>query len=323
MGMMKRALTGAAWTACLLVTAQAAQADFLFNPAGTGGVGNATSISAFANSPGNELAQGGVTAINRGPGATFQLYYQASLGNLVSSATGNPFTPVGLNTSGPTGYQITMIASVTEVVTSVNTSINTATFAVAPVQSPNSYLVMYQNTGVVGTAAGANNLTGTGFNGGAVILTGTPHASGPGVANFTTVAGTTAPFDQHSNAYPGINSVVGNGSSTVEFNVTSFNPNFFFTPPPVLDVRLAMGLSTPFLQIDPSMSFPGRPGDATVLPAIGATNGLTGPDFQFVSQGQLTSPGVIPEPSSVVLLGLGIGLGGLIAFAWKRKSEVD
>jgi hypothetical protein len=322
--MMKSALPGlVAWAACLLVSTQAARADFLFNPTGVGGAGGAVTINGFDPSPGNALAQGGVTAINNvlasgGVGSDiaadrFQLYYMATTSSLIGPSPGNPpLTPPGLNTA----YQITYIASVTEFVKTASGPAATATFGVSSVQAPNSLLQIFSTGPAGGTPA--NNGTGAGFNAGTLILSATPIFNTAGVGNFTNSGGAPVPLNQHGGGnYPGIQSVTGTGSSTIDFNVTSTNPAYFITPPPtVVGLRFNTSQSTPFIAIEPALALP-NPVGGTVAPALGATNGATGPDFLFVADAFV----VVPEPSSVVLTGL--GLGGLIVFARRRTSRVD
>src|SRR5262249_11338344 len=101
------------------------RADLInFDPDGAGG-DPAFQIAGFDWSVGNSLAVGALPLTT--VGQTFQLYYQASLSGLID-ADGNSFTPAGLNSA----YEITIVASVTEVVTGIAGA--TATFAVAPAQ---------------------------------------------------------------------------------------------------------------------------------------------------------------------------------------------
>jgi len=310
----------AVWCAGLLGVAGSAKADFLFSPTGTGAAG-AQLATVIDPTPGNALAQGGVNAIanfqSGGPAAgnTFQLYYQALVGT-ITGPNSNPITSgtyAGLNNT----YQITVVASVTEVVTSVTTlgPITTATFAVAPTQT-NAYLRIYQSPGVV-----ADSLAGTGFNVGNLIYTGTPVASANGSGNFTIFnGGVSQLYDQHgADNYGGLRSVVGGGFSTIDFITSAFDPNFFLTPPPIVSFDFTTQSRTPFLQVDPSRVFTGLgPGGTNVNPNLGGTNGLagSGPDFQFQADASATP---VPEPSALALTGA--GLVGLAALVRRRRSR--
>ncbi|HEY2155389.1 MAG TPA: hypothetical protein VGH33_07150, partial [Isosphaeraceae bacterium] len=211
-----------------LAGGRSAEADFLFSPTGTG-AGDAQVASVIDPGPGNALAQGGVTAINNflagGPAAgnTFQLYYQAVVSavfapNNTAITTG---TYAGLNNT----YQITTVASVTEVVTGVSVigGQTVATFAVSGAQSANSYVKFFESPGVTN-----NSLAGTGFNVGTLIYQASPVADLNGSGLFANTNGATQLFDQHgADNYGGLQSVVGNGSSTIDFTTTFVNTNYF------------------------------------------------------------------------------------------------
>jgi hypothetical protein len=321
--MPRAALLVVAALAVAALAGGTARADFLFNPTGVGGAGGAVTINGFDPAPGNALAQGGVTAINNvlaagGVGSDvaadrFQLYYMATTSALIGPSPGNnPLTPPGLNSA----YQITYIASVTEFVKTAIGPSATATFGVSSVQAANSILQIYSN----GPAGGivANNGAGTGFNAGTLILTASPIVNTAGVGNFTNSGGAPVALNQHPGGtnYLSTMSVTGTGSSTVDFNVTSTNPAYFITPPPtVVALRFNTSQSTPFVAIEPALFLP-NPAGGSVAPALGAINGVTGPDFLFVADAFVT----VPEPTSLCLTGL--GLGGIFAYIRRRQSRV-
>jgi hypothetical protein len=271
------------------------RADLInFDPDGAGG-GGASSISGFDWAVGNSLAVGAVPAV---VGQTFQLYYQASLAGLID-ANGNSFAPNGLNSN----YEITIIASVTEVVTGIVG--NSATFAVAPVQAANSIVQIYQG------AVNANSLAGTGYNDGTLIYTGSlnPGASGSFSLNLgPNGAPLIQAFDQFgTDNYPGQLSVVGSGSAKVNISTTATDSNFFLTTPTALNFNVSN--VSPFNQTNPSHSFAGA--GYAPAPNLGPVNGLPpGTDFQFQADAN-NGFVAVPEPGSLALVA--VGLFGLYA----------
>jgi hypothetical protein len=297
---LKAALLGlAAVAACVVSTGRTAQADFQFDSTGGGG---GTVISAIDPSPGNALAQNGSTAIANfvsgvGP-TTFQLYYQAAVGTLVKP-DGTLLLPSG---------QLTVVASVEETVTSVTGGGASASFAVVPGHA-GDFLKIYQNAGVV-----FDNLAGTGFTAGNLILTAFVVPSAAGSGSFTNAPGAPVLFDQHgADNYAGKLSTTGNGVSTIDFQVAGVLPGYFpGGVPSIIALRFVTSVSTPFIAVDPSRSFVQMGGP---VPNLGAINGVSGPDFQFVADAFVTP---IPEPSSLCLMGL--GLAGVFAVARRKRA---
>jgi len=301
------------------LSGRSARADFIqFDPDGPGPNPSQT-IGGLDFAVGNALAQNGVTAIRSGPGSTFQLYYQATLAGVINTS-GITITPPGLNgNAGAPAFEITVVASATEVVTSVGT--NTASFALAPVQSPTSFVELWFDS-----AVNANNLVGTGFNNGTRILLGSPSALFPSSGNFTLSTDASGGlviqnFDQFgANNYPGITSVVGSGSALVGAGIASFNSAFFNTP--VFAASFNTSNITPFLQTDPSAMFAGLPGGVppAIVPMLGVVNGVVGPDFQFQADANM-SFSTVPEPTSITLLAIGLfGTLGRAALRSRKRS---
>jgi len=304
----------AAGIATISSTARAGLIDF--NP--TGGASTATqSIAGIDLAPGNALARGAVPLT---VGSTFQLYYQATLSGLIN-AKGITVAPTGLGTN----YQITAVASFTEVVTSFNAATGMATFALASNQASSSFFELYYNA-----AAVANNLKGTGFNVGTLILAGTPAPTKPSVGIFslsTDAKGNrqVQAMDQFvTNHYPNVNTVVGSGSALIASTVTYINPAFFKTA--LSQVSFNSSLVTPFAQTSPASMFISHSGagNPDITPNLGTVNGLNGKDFQFQADAYASfnaaTPSVtpIPEPSS--LLQAGLGMLGILVFASSRRA---
>jgi hypothetical protein len=212
------------------------------------------------------------------------------------------------------------VASFTEVVTSLNATGTVTQFAMAPTQSPNSFFELYYNPAVV-----ANNLAGTGFNQGTLILAGKPSTTAPSIGIYslsTTAAGNpvTTPFDQFvSNHYPAVSTVAGSGSAMLSADVTFFDPAFFKTP--ISQLTFNSSLVTPFDQVSPSALFTGLPGGGApnVIPNIGTVNGLNGTDFQFQADSNFSfTASAVPEPASIIQASLGL-FAVLGLAAWMRK----
>jgi len=281
-----------------------AGADFIpFVPTGTGAP---VTIGGLDFAVGNALAQGVVPTT---VGQTFQLYYQATLAGYIDT-NGNTIAPAGLNST----FEITAVARITEVVTSITTSggNTTANFSLAPVQSAPFFNIYFD------TAHNANNLAGTGFTDGTLILSGTPNLSNPGSGTFQR-QDNTAPvaFDQFgTNNYPGQTTVTGIGQTLTNFNVTSQNSSFF-PGAPLVSIAFNTSNNDPFLQTDPSGLFSSAPG-TTFAPNRGAVNGLNGPDFQFQSDGNASFTAV-PEPASIAMTAL--GLAGVAAGSYRARRR--
>jgi len=338
----------AAWAAGAGILGASARADFITydpdgpnNPNGTGSL-PAQTISGFELSVGNVLGQGAVTAVtnfalNQADGGTrpttFQTYFQANLAGLINT-NGTSVAPAGNNST----FETTVIASLTETVTSFNANTGgtnpqqTVRFALAPTQSSQSFVRFYYDA-----PPNSNSLAGTGFNDGTLILTGFPIATPDGTGGFAiNLNANGSPivqqFDQFptnnaaSDNYGGKQSVVGNGSSVVQFLVTG-TPNPAFFPAGLgLNTRLSFNTSqiTPFGSTDPSGAFVGLAGATNgiggafvpIIPTLGATNGSSGPDFQFQGDSNVVP---VPEPASLTLLGL--GLAGAFGYGWRRRKQ--
>jgi hypothetical protein len=296
----------ACWVAALGLAASPVRADFItFDPDGAGPSPELTNIGTFNYSAGNALAAGALPLV---PGQTFQLYFQARL-NSVSDNNDNTITPAGLNgTQGAPAYEITVVASMTEVVTSVGASPPQATFSLAAVQSANSFIELYYDP-----SRNSNPLAGTGFNDGTLILKAAPAPAISNSGNFSFANNQPNPlpnFDEHgTNNYPGVQSVVGSGSANITATVSYQNTAFF--PNTITAVPFSpIGTGTPFNLVDPSHLFASQPNGAppTLVPDIGTVNGgppgAGGPDFQFQAIAQ--NGFIIPEPGSLTLMGLGL-----------------
>lgn len=274
-------------SACVLAFASSANAGIVFDPDGSG-TGPSFVVDAFDILPGNLLSTNVVPAV---VGDKFVSYYQAKLGSLVQG--NSPLLNTGLNVD----FEITIVAGFEYefIATGPNYSIYTN----AAVPTVNFLEVWYDPN------INSNNLAGTGFNDGQLILTASMIAAGGSF--FGAYIGDD--FDAYqSNDYPGIKSVSGAGGATIIATVDSFDPNFFLNAPPAILEFAFFNTSNiaPFRQVDPSQLFVSAPGGVApdLVPNIGTINGLNGLDFQLQSDA-VASFTVVPEASSLTLYGLG------------------
>ena len=121
------------------------------------------------------------------------------------------------------------------------------------------------------------------------------------------------PLDQvGANNYPGVLTHQGNGSNTLNINVTFADPNFFLTNVTglVIDANDTGNLAAPFRQANPAALVGGQ----APVRGTGNVNGGDCPttcDFQFQTD-NATTFNVAPEPGSLALIALGLfSLGGL------------
>jgi len=315
-----------------MALAPATRADtIVFNP--TGGVatvggfnpGN-LSITSLAFSAGDALAVGAITGGTIAQGTTFQLYFQGSVVGVNPSGGGAGFAPVGLNQ--PNGYQITEVASFTEVAQTV--SGNAVTFVLAPVQSAQSGVKIYFEDLAKPGAVAANYNTGLGFNppatAGQVIYSANVTSA---QSNYTDTTKTganpgTPPLNPNGTNYVGITTDNGNGGNNLNMTTTSVNTAFFVSPPGIAFSNFTSNLNTPFTQIPASALF-NRPNDAlgavpTLAPNVGANNGTSGPDFLLQVSGASQSFSV-PEPASISLALTALGIVPLATWHARRRRN--
>jgi hypothetical protein len=300
-----------------------------FDPTGGGGgnPGNVISVYAFDWSVGNSVAIGAnpFTA-----NSEFDVVYQARLANFLDQ-NGNPYNSTqtqGLNSN----YEITLVARFRERVVSVNTngSLVTANFKLAADQ-PNNFFEVFRNA-----PPAANDLAGTGFNTGTLLMSGAVVQGGTkGVGNFLNDLSNIQALDQFgTNNYPGINTVTGTGSfkfsSTIPF--AGINQSYVPVGSSFINMDTNGDTHVPFDEVDPSALFVGGAGVGGSLfaPNIGTVNGAPlnsggGPDFQFLSDlngsGDVLPFTPIPEPSTFVLGGLALGTLGCFRRLVRRTNR--
>lgn len=309
--------------AALGASLQAQATLFAFDPTGGGStaINNAAVID---QSPGTAFALGGNQAIANflaGSSSTgFTLYYQANLSAIDDASTNILFA------NGGGGNYFTFVAGFGETVTSAASN-GSATFAYDST-NPVNFFAMYANTTGVG-----NNLTGAGFVNGTPILAGT--ISTVPSSSFTVSSTTPVALDQspNGNQWGAQQTVQGSGASDLNVTLTSVDNGYF----PSLNVGNSIILSmfntstiVPFAQVDPSMCMntdssvctAGGIDTTTGLGSVnGSLSGTGGPDFIFqadANESLTVTP--IPEPGSLALLGLGVGLIGLMGRSRRRRA---
>jgi hypothetical protein len=302
--MFKKTILAASILCAMAGSAQAFTVDVNGGAAG----GTINGVTTLDWLPGNALAVNGNPAGGLQTGDVVQLLYQANLGTLTD---GNSI----LYTSGVGGFRFTAVAGFSETATVTNGGLN-ATFT----QTPNttSFFRIYA------TPTNGNNLAGTGFTTGTLVLQGTLQSVQS--SNFTVnPAAGTVQFDQFgTNNYPGVSTVVGSGSTDLTWLITGFDSAFFpsFSLNDLITTAINSSLVDPFRQVDPSLRFSSNGiADGDVLHNIGTCNGCpgSGPNFQFQADANSSIQVTVPEPGTLALIGA--ALGGLGVFNRRRRVE--
>ena len=245
-------------------------------------------------------------------GDVFTTFGQGALSNFIN-ANGDSVTPTGLNSS----WEWTFVFGVQEVVTA--TGNNNATFA-STGAGTNFFDVYYG-------PKNSNITNGTGFADGTLILSGSflpfNTSTGSGISTFTESSTNAGNLDQFGgvNNYPGVQTVGGAGSFNLLASVTYANPLFFANPLSLISVTNNGFTNVPFTETNPSSCYwdgsalssaigPNTVGGPCTVNTVGAVNGIDGPNFAFESRPTSAFTTAVPEPGSVALIGLALGILG-------------
>jgi len=280
---------------------QAASASLLmFDPDGAG-PNPAVQVASFDLLPGNSLNQGVLTQQTAQTGV-FTNLFQAKLGSLLDT-NGNVIPVPGLNSS----FEITVVAQFDLAITGITPGPASITqTALAPTPNNPTNFVRFYYDGVVN----ANDLAGTGFKDGTMILDATATAA-PGVFmeffNVLTGSATIPPvnLDQFgANNWAGTTSNTGQGSTVIDAAVGASDSSFFIDGLNVVSLNAVTANSEPFNKVNPSRFF-----FDTIPSNVGNVNGQSGPDI-LVQTDASVSFVVVPEPASVAMMALsGLAMG--------------
>jgi hypothetical protein len=279
--MRKTGFLAATFVLALAWAKPAAADNVIFDYAGAGcpggaGTGTCVTLQSFDWLQGNSLIM--VTSPT-----TATILYQANLNQAIATPAG----AAGDIPNGTGGNFFTAVAEFNVVLGAANT------FTVLP---GGTFEVYHDN-------AYADDLTGGAeFSDGTLVVAGTA-LSGNGTFAFTNQAPQL--LDQfEDDDHSGVLTLIGGGGGDITVDVTLVNANFFpFMNPAVTLSFTNTSLIDPFRQIDPTdLFFEGTPG----VPSVGAVNGQ-GPNI--ITQADANSSfevGVIPEPATLTLLGMGL-----------------
>jgi hypothetical protein len=303
-------VAGLASVAYLGGNAQAALINF--DPDGAAVGNGAITVATFDFAPGNSIAVDGVPLAATPSSDLVDQYFQARLNGFLD-ATSNPVTSVvGLNSV----FEITVVAGVStngQIVVATGTSA-IATFSLAAAPTVN-YVELYYDSNPL---TFANDLAGTGFRDGTLIMR-AEISDLAAVFSSSFAPADIVQFDQFPSLADdnyGIDTVSGNGSLSFDADILARDASFFLDNLAVIGVDATTNNVTPFVQTNPSGLFEIGPNGGgpyvNLIPDLGLVNGLSlDGDKDIQLQTDASASFVIPEPASLSMLAMAVGLIGL------------
>lgn len=327
----KKTIASLAVAGVFAAAAGSAQA-VLISPNGTGAAGPVFDVAALGWNTGNAIS----TPINTADGTvnatvvgdTITTFGHAALQGFNDANGNNIFTGTDLSTW-------TYVFKFEEVVADADNVGQSASRTFRTINPANSFFEIW-----VGGLPG-DNLSGQGFSDGGLgpILSGQVLAfdalTGAGQTSFNSSSANAQPLDQFgSNQYSGYDSVSGTGGGSIKVDVQFANAAYFLDALDILTLNIVTDTfqNLPYQQTNPSSCYwdgaayqtaagnglgCGAAGD---FGSIGSFNGApvgNGPNTMFQTRATTAFPGVVPEPGSIALVGLGLAVAGVLR---RRKA---
>lgn len=289
----------------------------VFDPDGTAGGFGAVELNAMDPLPGNALAVG---AVPLSVGAAFTTYFQSEISQLLTNG-GNIALPTGA--AGP--FELTLSGALNEVVSNAIDTTGDGVPDIVTFDHTGGTISIYYDDFSGGTinADGTTGNSGLGYADGKLILQATVNPQLLG-ATYTlqnadldgdgVLEPVIEPLDQFGSDDLGVDSLVGNGSSSLTADVTFFDPDFFLTPPDVISLAFDGTFTDPFDSVNPEQSVGGQVPQYGPDNINGLADGGVVQDYHFETDGNLSfhAQQQVPEPGSLALLSLGaFGLAGI------------